>query len=556
MMIRKESATNADNPTVDFAAAITQAGIEPLNLTIISDGKNHRFKVAGDKSGEKTGWYVFYGDDLPAGAFGDWRKGINGKWCSKKENQFTPDESAAYRRRMEEVRAKREAEERARHLKACERAKAEWSSAHPATPDHPYLIAKSVMPHGLKVDSKGQLLVPLYCADEKLWTLEYISPNADKKFMYGGRKRGCFFPFGPLAEVHDKKIIIFGEGFATSATVREANELPTVSAMDKGNLKPVAEALHKEFPAVLKVFAADNDEHGRGEKDAREAAQAVGGIVVVCPEPGDFNDLARIQGLEAVQAVFEAALKIPDPESNGAEPESVKILIKKENADAEPKTVKILIKKENADLVPGVPALNSLFDGPHVSLDPRDLPILESSLFPSWLGNMVAAVSEATETPPELAGLLGMAIVATCVQKIVIVRPSPDHREPLSVFVAPALDSGNRKTAVLNEMTKPFLDWEYEQAEKLQPEVDKGVSERKTLEGRIGRLRKDAEKLEGKEFEELMAKIVEMEKNLPEVPSIPRLWTQDVTPERLGSLMDEMVSGSPLLAMKVAFSKS
>ncbi|MBT4428907.1 MAG: DUF3987 domain-containing protein, partial [Nitrospinaceae bacterium] len=505
----------APNPVDSFTNAMAEADIETSD-TIISNGKIHRLRVAGDKQGEKSGWYVLYPDDPPAGAFGNWRSGVKSTWCSKK-GKLTKEESVVFKKKMDEARVQREAEEHVRHLKARKRAKAEWSSAHPATPVHPYLAAKSVMPHGLKVNAEGQLLVPLYSADGKISTLEYIASNGDKKFMYEGRKSGCFYPFSTFTEEGEKEIIILAEGFATSATILEAQELPTVAAMDAGNLKAVAEALRKKFPDAQFIFAADNDEHGRGKKDAIEAAQTVGGRVVVCPEDGDFNDLAQAKGLEAVKAVINTAL-------NASPALSV------------------------VDLVPGAPGASFLFDGPHVSLDTPDLPQLKPSFFPSWLGDMVAAVSEATETPPELPGLTGLGVVAACVQGKAIVSPSPDYREPLSIFVAPALDSGNRKTSVLNEMTKPLRDWEREQTEKLQPEVDKAVSDRKTLEARVEYLRKKAAKADGLDLENLKVEIAEIEKSMPEVLSIPRIWTQDVTPERLGSLMAENGEGISIIS--------
>ena len=190
------------------------------------------------------------------------------------------------------------------------------------------------------------------------------------------------------------------------------------------------------------------------------------------------------------------------------------------------------------DLVPGAPA-GTLFEGPPVPLDAPELPPLRGDLFPTWLGEMISATAEATETPPELSALLGLGVVAACVQGKAIVSPSPGYREPLSVFVAPALDSGNRKTAVLLEMTKPLRDWERDQAEKLQPEVDKAASDQKTLVSRVEYLRKKAAKENGLDLENHMVEIAEVERKMPEIPNIPRLWTQDVTPERLGSLMAE-----------------
>ncbi len=47
----------------------------------------------------------------------------------------------------------------------------------------------------------------------------------------------------------------------------------------------------------------------RGQKSAKEAAEAVGGHLAVCPHPGmDFNDMAHNEGLNAVAGVIDAGL--------------------------------------------------------------------------------------------------------------------------------------------------------------------------------------------------------------------------------------------------------
>ena len=75
------------------------------------------------------------------------------------------------------------------------------------------------------------------------------------------------------------------------------------------------------------------------------------------------------------------------------------------------------------------------------------------------------------------------------------------------------------------------------QAERLGPEINRVASERKTLELRIEWLRRKAGKASN--GNELMAQVAELELSLPQVPVAPRLWTQDVTPERLGALLAE-----------------
>ncbi|MBI1789592.1 MAG: DUF3987 domain-containing protein [Acidobacteria bacterium] len=200
----------------------------------------------------------------------------------------------------------------------------------------------------------------------------------------------------------------------------------------------------------------------------------------------------------------------------------------------------------------GPDALNSVgpaqnWDWPEpVPFRRRNTPTLPADLLPGFLGDMASATARATETPMELAAMLGLAVVAASVAKKVVVCPEPGYVEPVNIYTAVAMESGNRKTAVLNGMTRPFIDWEMSEAHRLKPEISRIASERKTQEARIESLRKQAAK--SSNHTELMAQVAEMELSLPQVPIAPRLWTQDVTPERLGALMAEQGERIALLS--------
>ena len=70
-------------PDVQLIDAIRAAGLEPPDQ-IHMDGKIHRFKSGtkgqGGKGGDRPGWYVVYGDGVPAGRFGCWRAGLESAW--------------------------------------------------------------------------------------------------------------------------------------------------------------------------------------------------------------------------------------------------------------------------------------------------------------------------------------------------------------------------------------------------------------------------------------------------------------------------------------------
>ena len=156
---------------------------------------------------------------------------------------------------------------------------------------------------------------------------------------------------------------------------------------------------------------------------------------------------------------------------------------------------------------------------------------------PDWLGAMASAVAESTETPFDLAALLAIAAASSCVAAKAEVSPEAGYIEPLNVFVCPAMESGNRKTAVFNRLVAPLTEWEREEVERLEPERKRLLSERRTKEGRIERLRKRA--VSADDSRVLMEEIHQLENELPEIPASPRLFSDDITPERLASLMQE-----------------
>jgi len=156
---------------------------------------------------------------------------------------------------------------------------------------------------------------------------------------------------------------------------------------------------------------------------------------------------------------------------------------------------------------------------------------------PEWLGEMARATAESTETPFDLAALLAVAVGSACIAGKAVVSPETGYVEPVNVFTCPAMESGNRKTAVFNKLLAPFVEWERDRIQQIEPERQRLASERRTLEARIERLRKKAASTEDSSL--LVREIQQLEASLPVIPPTPRLYVDDCTPERLASLMSE-----------------
>ena len=297
------------DPIEHFRLAIAAAGIEAPD-SINANGAIHRFSTNG-KRGDDSGWYMLHTDGVAAGAFGCWRAGLQSSWCEKSDNAMTDAERDAHRQRIKAMKAQREADTLATQQQASQSAAALWQDATQATVSHDYLARKGIKPHGAKFDGH-RLLIPLRDTAGTLHSLQTISPDGEKRFMSGGRVKGCYYSMGKPAGV-----LIVCEGYATGATINECTGHTVAVAFNAGNLEPVALTLRAKYPSLKIIIAADDDhltDGNPGMTKATAAALAVGGLVAVPSFPAgrpdkatDFNDLYQLAGADAVRGFIGAA---------------------------------------------------------------------------------------------------------------------------------------------------------------------------------------------------------------------------------------------------------
>lgn len=270
----------------DFKHALNQAGIG-FNDSIIADGQLHRFHIEGDKSGKKNGWYVLYDGNIPAGAFGCWKRGVNKSWCSKHASTLSTAEKSVFQEQVLKAKLLRERETQDKQYNARMKAEDIWLSSRVATHKHRYLIKKHVKNHGLRL-YKNSLVVPMMDIEGIIHSLQFIDETGEKRFLSGGRKKGCFWTLGS-----PHSTLNIAEGYSTAATIYECTGIPTAIAFDAGNLIHVAKAWRSKCPELKITICADNDTKSpinTGVIKAKEAAVAVDGFIAIPPCHGDFND--------------------------------------------------------------------------------------------------------------------------------------------------------------------------------------------------------------------------------------------------------------------------
>ena len=172
-----------------------------------------------------------------------------------------------------------------------------------------------------------------------------------------------------------------------------------------------------------------------------------------------------------------------------------------------------------------------------VSMTTATLPPWPDDVFPDSIQNFVSGLAESIETPLELPALLVLASIAAAAQGKYRVRVKHNYYEPVNIWTCVALPPASRKTEVQKAATEPLTAWEKLQREIAEPLIKAAQSENATIAEQIKELRKVAKKAEGSEFARLKKEIAELEADLPEIPTMPQVWAQDITTEHLGTLM-------------------
>jgi replicative DNA helicase len=168
-----------------------------------------------------------------------------------------------------------------------------------------------------------------------------------------------------------------------------------------------------------------------------------------------------------------------------------------------------------------------------------DVPAFPVQVLPGWLGDYVAAVATATQTPPDLPGMLALAVLATVAAGAVEVEPRPGWREPLCLFVAVGMDAGARKSSVFTALTRSVAEFERDQATAALPAITETITLRRIADQAAAHAEAAASKAPADQQEERQAEAVARAAEAANliVPPVPRWLVDDATPEALAGLL-------------------
>lgn len=175
---------------------------------------------------------------------------------------------------------------------------------------------------------------------------------------------------------------------------------------------------------------------------------------------------------------------------------------------------------------------------PMIPLTPQwsDLPSFPVDALPSVIRRYVSAVAEHSQTSPDMAAVISLGVLATCLQGKYQVEGTPGYNEPLSLYTVVIAAPGERKSSVMRDMTKYLYEYEQEYNLSRSSDIRENRLQRESLERQIVSLKKKLERSESHETELELRQVEEQLEDTPELKPV-RFFADDCSSEALTSLM-------------------
>lgn len=130
----------------------------------------------------------------------------------------------------------------------------------------------------------GDLLVPGYDSEGRLWTVQYIKKDGTMRFAKESRKHGCFHVVGAangaaaLQKIAMSPVVVIAETYTMAATISKNAKVAAIAAFYSGNFFPVATSLHERWPDKAIIIVGDDNHRLKNNPKCAKAAEAAKGM--------------------------------------------------------------------------------------------------------------------------------------------------------------------------------------------------------------------------------------------------------------------------------------
>lgn len=174
-----------------------------------------------------------------------------------------------------------------------------------------------------------------------------------------------------------------------------------------------------------------------------------------------------------------------------------------------------------------------------IPLSHHKKPAFPINALPPRVQKFASALADSYQVPVDLPGCLILAVGAATIAKRLRVRPGPEWYEPANLYIAVGLPPANRKSAIFKAVTKPLADIEKDEIRRLGPQIATAEQDKKIWAAKLKQAEKAAVNAPLEEDEAATEQLAQIKGQEPQVPKVQRLLVDDVTPEKLISLLSE-----------------
>ena len=150
-------------------------------------------------------------------------------------------------------------------------------------------------------------------------------------------------------------------------------------------------------------------------------------------------------------------------------------------------------------------------------------PEFPRNILPDWCEQMIDGIADEIQTPRDLPAMLAIGLFAILAGGRIRLKVRGTWNETLNLYVMVAMPPSAGKSPAQKLVFRPVDEWLEDERQRIEPEIRRAEQERRMIESEMTKAEKSGERTQ--------AAILLDELTDKPLPQIPRLWTEDATPE-------------------------
>ncbi len=147
----------------------------------------------------------------------------------------------------------------------------------------------------------------------------------------------------------------------------------------------------------------------------------------------------------------------------------------------------------------------------------------------------IESIHNTTKVPIDLIAMSMLGAFSAAIRGRAYVQIGGTHKEAMALFILPTMPPGGRKSAVLEHLTKPLLEYQIKLENETKVENKIAVSKRKHSADKIKRKEAELRRpgLSQVDINSIECEIARLESVAPKIRPVQQLIADDITPEKL-----------------------